>query len=109
MSHEPPTLNNRLINELFEYIIGIRYFQNFKILKAQIFKVSTFEKLKSSEISKFQKFLSFFALSPNVHFMFSGRYWSHIQDFQHFLVGSSFSEIDNTLGFQNGEIYKDIV
>ena len=70
------------------------------------FLVSWFE---SFLVSWFQSFKEL----PNVHFMFSGRYWSHIQDFQDFIwriVGicwcPPFRKI-KMLDLQHFEIYKN--
>ena len=55
-SHEPITTNNRLINELFDYVLqvlGIRYypkFQNFKVANQS----SNIPKFQSSKNSRFQ-------------------------------------------------------
>ena len=58
MSHESLTIDNRLINELFDYT------------------------LKVLCIPKNAQFRSFFVLLQIFHLMFSGRYWSHTQDLQ---------------------------
>ena len=53
MSHEPSTINNRLLNELFDYILWVLChfpkFQSFKIPKFQSFK------FRSCKISKSKK------------------------------------------------------
>ena len=54
MSHEPATINNRLLNELFDYILQVlaaQKFQSFKVSKLQTCKAS---KLKNIKIPIFQ-------------------------------------------------------
>ena len=60
MSHEPSSINNRLINDLFDYILQV-----LDIPKKQ----NAF--VEKEEVSLF---LSFFALFPHFQWMFTGRY-----------------------------------
>ena len=40
--------------------------------------------LQSSKVSRLHRYKNFDPILLNVHFMLSGRYWSHLQDFQEF-------------------------
>ncbi len=67
-------LVSKCLGFLFCWFLGFK-FHGYLASKLLGFKVSWFQ---SFLVSKFEDL-------PNFHFMFSGRYWSHIQDFQEFV------------------------
>ena len=87
---------------------SVSWFQNFLVSKCLGFEVSWFPSLLVSKCQSFND-----PMLPKFHFMLSGRYWSHLQDFQDFirqifimLWCPSFPKSTNILGFQKIAIYR---
>ena len=83
-------------------------FLGFLVLKLLGFVVS---KSQSFKVSKIRKFISWLlkdlgSILPHFHFMLSGRYWSHIQYFQHF-IRWIVANLSNILDFRYFEMFQN--